>query len=155
MQNKYPGLCHAFGKPVAAGAGHYVGGRGRVRGRRTFGAVWCAHGKGDYEALALRIAGAAAPGTLRALVVDDTASELIRARALGAYVRVAQGVERARALELAGTLANRENASTDLRVAALRSLARFAPEQARRSAVTAAQSGDPVVQAVARTVRSK
>ncbi|MDI3291033.1 hypothetical protein [Polyangium sp. 15x6] len=122
---------------------------------RVLGAVWCAHGKGDYEALAIRIAGAAAPGKLRALVVDGAASELIRARALGAYVRVSQGDERARALELAETLATQESASTDLRVSALRSLARFAPSQARQSAATAAQSGDPVVRSVAWTLRGK
>ncbi|MDI1481423.1 hypothetical protein [Polyangium sp. y55x31] len=122
---------------------------------RVLGAVWCAHGKGDYEALAIRIAGAAAPSTLRALVLDDKASELIRARALGAYVRVSQGDERTRATKLAETLATQETASTDLRVAALRSLARFAPSKARQSAATAAQSGDPVVRSVAWNLRGK
>ncbi|MDI1445300.1 hypothetical protein [Polyangium sp. 6x1] len=122
---------------------------------RVLGAVWCAHGKADYEALAIRVAGRAAPSTLRALVIDDKASELIRARALGAYVRISQGDERARALTLAETLATRENASTDLRVSALRSLARFAPSAARRSAATTAQSGDPVVRSVAWSLRGK
>ncbi|TKD07875.1 hypothetical protein E8A74_16410 [Polyangium fumosum] len=122
---------------------------------RVLGAVWCAHGKGDYEALALRIAGASAPSTLRALVLDDKASELFRARALGAYVRVSQGDERTRAVKLAETLATRETTSTDLRVSALRSLARFAPSEARQSAAIAAQSEDPVVRAVAWTLRGK
>ncbi|HVK63686.1 MAG TPA: hypothetical protein VM694_04400 [Polyangium sp.] len=122
---------------------------------RVLGGVWCAHGQGDYEALALRIAGASAPLTLRTLVLDDKASELIRARALGAYVRVAQGNERTRAVTLAETLATQETTSTDLRVAALRSLARFAPSQARQSAATAAQSEDPVVRAFAWTLRGK
>ncbi|MRG90821.1 hypothetical protein GF068_02615 [Polyangium spumosum] len=122
---------------------------------RVLGAVWCAHGKTDYEGLAIRVAGASAPGTLRALVVDDTTSDILRARALGAYVRVAEGAERARAITLAETVAKRDDASTDLRVAALRSLARFAPVEARRSAATAAQSGDPVVRAVAGSLRAK
>ena len=46
MQNRYPGRCHACGADVPAGAGQYIGGKGRVsdgRGghRRACGAVWC------------------------------------------------------------------------------------------------------------------
>jgi len=122
---------------------------------RVLGAVWCTQGKGDYEALVIHIAGTSAPTTLRALVLDDTASELIRARALSTYLRAAQGDERTRAITLAETLATEENASTHLRISALRSLARFAPPEARRSAATAAQSGDPVVRAVAWNLRAK
>ncbi len=122
---------------------------------RVLGATWCGHGKGDYEALVIRLAGVSAPNILRALVIDETASELMRARALGAYVRASQGAERTRAITLAETLATRENASTDLRVSALRSLARFEPSRMRVSAVVAAQSDDTVVRDVARRLHTK
>jgi hypothetical protein len=122
---------------------------------RVLGGVWCAHGGADHEALAVRLAGEAAPSVLRSIVLDEGAAELMRARALGAYVRASVGEERARAVELCDALARKPSASTDLRVAALRALARISPSKAEPATAEAAQSGDVVVRAVALRLRTR
>ncbi|UQA56228.1 hypothetical protein [Polyangium aurulentum] len=117
---------------------------------RMLGAVWCTHGgKADHEALAIRIAGPEAPAALRAIAVDEDKADILRSRALRAYLRAAKGKERARAIDLADGIARRETASSDLRISALEALGREDPSRARAVAKATGQSEDTVVRAVA------
>ncbi|HRI71502.1 MAG TPA: hypothetical protein PK156_45020, partial [Polyangium sp.] len=100
---------------------------------QLIGAVWCAHGHTDYEALVARHAGASTTG-LRTLALDETRPDFMRARALGMYVRFAVGAERDRALDLAEDFAIQAQNSTSLRVAALTMLDRFDADRARSMA---------------------
>ena len=122
---------------------------------RVLGGVWCSHthAGADYEALAVQIAdstakqaGGSASGRLRAIVLDSSRADLLRARALGAYARAS--APRAPALALAAALAADESAGTDLRVAALRALSRWEAPRARSLAATLVVSRDNVVRAV-------
>ena len=116
---------------------------------RILGAVWCSHGGGDYEGLAIRVAQTTSISALRAIVEDESKPGIMRARALPAYLRASSGAEREEGLALATALATREGASTDLRIAALFSLRRFASERASLSAKVVTHSDDAVLRAVA------
>jgi hypothetical protein len=109
---------------------------------RVLGGVWCAHENADYEALAVRVAGASAVDTLRTHALDENQADLLRARALGAYTRVAVGAERKRALNLAESLARDVHTGTDLRVTALDTLVRFDSARARSVSVVGALHHD-------------
>jgi hypothetical protein len=122
---------------------------------RVLGGVWCSHthAGADYEALAIQIAGStvkqaggSGAGRLRAIVLDASRPDLMRARALGAYARAS--ANRAPALALSAALAADESAGTDLRVAALRALSRWDAPRARSLAATLIGSSDNVVRAV-------
>ncbi len=122
---------------------------------RVLGGVWCAHANADYEALALRVAGASAVDALRTLVLDETRANVLRARALGAYTRVAVGVERTRALDLAEKLARGDDLNTNLRVAALDTLARFDPVRARSVSIVLWTTTNDVVREVSQRLVTK
>jgi hypothetical protein len=116
----------------------------------VLGGVWCAHG-GDYEALAVRVAGPNAPEVFRAIVLSESAPDIHRSRALSAYARASEGkpAELDKALGLAETLASREDLGTHLRIAALRLLQARDPVRARQAKTRALASPDPVLRAVA------
>jgi hypothetical protein len=123
---------------------------------RMLGAVWCTHGgKADHEALAIRIAGPDAPAALRAITVDGNEADILRSRALRAYLRAAKGQERARALDLAAEIARRELASTGLRISALQALRRENPSRARVVAEAILQTEDTVMRNLALSLRTK
>lgn len=122
---------------------------------RVLGGVWCAHENADYEALALRVAGASAVDTLRSLVLDESRADLLRARALGVYVRGAAGAERTRAIDLADALARRTDARTDLRVAALDTLVRFDLARARSVSLVLSATTNPLLREVSQRVLTK
>jgi hypothetical protein len=119
---------------------------------RALGGVWCSHGGADREALVVQIAestgkqAGAAAARLRAIALDASRPDLMRARALGAYARAS--ADRGPALALAAALVADESAGTDLRVAGLRSLARWDAPRARSLAATVSASDDVVVRAV-------
>ncbi|HMY16353.1 MAG TPA: hypothetical protein PKA58_08470 [Polyangium sp.] len=112
---------------------------------RVLGGVWCADGRADYEALAIRVAGASAAQSLRALAVDASRADLLRTRALGAYVRAATGAERTRALELADKLALDADAPGGVRVGALDTLVRFDAARARAASSVLSSTSHPVL----------
>jgi hypothetical protein len=122
---------------------------------RVLGGVWCAHAGADYEALAVRVAGASAVDALRTLTLDETRADVVRARALGAYSRVAVGAERTRALDLAEDLARAANASTDLRIAALDTLDRFDPVRAKSVSIVLSGTTNPLLREVTQRLRMK
>lgn len=116
---------------------------------RVLGSVWCGHGGTKYLELATRLAGDA--GRLRLLALDEGAPEIVRSRALTAYVRASQGSPKAlsAALDLASTTLTRERAGTRLRVAALRALSEHGGPRALAARNSASKTLDPVVRAVA------
>jgi hypothetical protein len=122
--------------------------------QRVLGGVWCAHG-GDYEALAIRVAGANASSVLRSIVLDETASEVVRSRALGAYARAAEGKPSAlsAALQLATQFATGDDVSRPVRLVALRVLQERDPLRAARAKPSALSSSDPVVRAAGEELR--
>lgn len=122
---------------------------------RVLGGVWCAHGNADYEALAIRVAGASATDALRAVAVDEGRADLLRARALGAYVRAATGSERTKALELAETLVRDSHGAGVLRVGALDTLTRFDASRARAAAVELASTNRPVLLEMSKRLLAK
>lgn len=122
---------------------------------RVLGGVWCAHAKADYEALAVRVAGASAPGIMRALALDETHNDVLRARALAAYARAAEGAERTRALDLAEDFVRRDAESTDIRAVALDTLARFDPARARSVSIVLSATTNSVVRDVAERLLTK
>lgn len=91
---------------------------------RVLGGVWCSHNGGDYTALAVRVAGSSAADKLRALALDAGAPEIVRRRALKAYVRATEASSKAHAaaIELATSFARDPNAPTSLRIASVRAL---------------------------------
>lgn len=122
---------------------------------RVLGGVWCAHANADYEALAVRVAGASAVESLRALVLDESRADLLRARALGAYTRVSVAAERTRALDLADDFARRSDAGTNLRVAALDTLHRFDPARARSVSIVLSATTNPLLREVSQRLLEK
>jgi hypothetical protein len=109
---------------------------------RVLGGVWCSHNAGDYTALAVRIAGSSAAEKLRALALDEGAPEIVRRRALKAYVRAAgeRPRDRAAALELATSFARDPGALTGLRIASVRALAEHGSDQTAILPILAASS---------------
>lgn len=122
---------------------------------RVLGGVWCAHANADYEALVVRVAGSDASRVLRTVVLDEARHDLLRARALGAYARVAAGAERTRAFDLAEDLARRDAEGTDLRAAALDTLARFDFARARSVSVVLSATTNPLLRDVAQQLLTK
>lgn len=111
----------------------------------VLGGVWCSHAHGDLEGLAIRIAG---PGgaALHQIALDGSLPGFMRGRALGAWIRAQS--PRDAALAEAEAIAAAEGEPTDLRVAALRALARFDRARAGKAGALAQASGDAVVRAV-------
>ncbi len=123
---------------------------------QVLGGVWCTHSSADYPGLAIRLAarhGADAAAVLRALVLDASLPEIVRARALAAHVRAASGS--AAALSLAEAIAADEHAGSDLRAAAFASLAARDLPRARLLGRAASGSADPIVRAIATRLRAR
>ena len=89
----------------------------------------------------------------RALALDASLSEIIRARALSAHVRAAAGSPAS--LELAAQIAADEGAGSDLRAAAFASLAAHDLPRARLLGRAASGSADPILRGIARILRAR
>jgi hypothetical protein len=116
---------------------------------RVLAGVWCGTGSTDYLGLALRVAGS--PERLREIALSPSAADLVRARALTAYVRgaTARTTEIADALALAERFARDEAEVSEVRAAALHALAAHASPRATSVARALRASADPVVHAIA------
>jgi hypothetical protein len=115
-------------------------------------AVWCADAGIDHLALAARVAGEGHLGRLRlrALAEKRDAPALLRARALRAYVRAAEGTpDASTAMALAAALASEQGGATELGIAGLRALSSASPARGRALAKRMAAGSDPIVAAVA------
>src|SRR5262249_30321598 len=115
----------------------------------VLGGVWCSHGSGDLEGLAISLAGKdalASASALRALALDASLPGFMRGRALGAYARAAGG--KGAALDLAEAVAKTEGEETDLRAAGLRVLHKWDPARSRKVAGAAKASTDVIVRAI-------
>ncbi|MFO0760715.1 MAG: hypothetical protein U0359_29825 [Byssovorax sp.] len=123
---------------------------------RMLGGVWCTHSAADYPGLAIQIAGRegrGAPALLRAVVLDASLPELIRARALAAHVRASSASKAA--LDLAASFAADEQASSDLRASAFAALRAHDRPRAQLLGRAAERSGDPIVRAIANILRAR
>jgi len=122
---------------------------------RVLSGVWCAQTGADHEDLVLRVGGASAVESLRALAVDESRADLLRARALGTYARGATGAERTRALDLAEQFAKGSGTATKLRLAALDTLVRFDVPRAKAVSIELSAVTNPLLRRASQSILSK